>query len=76
MEPLTTMEAFEAMRSFVAQFASREPEGNREAFRFLLVWTEMEPDGQTSDPAQWHDWVGSVAEARARLASGQRLEIP
>jgi len=76
MESLTTIEAFEAMRSFVAQFASREPEGNRLAFQLLLVWTEIDSDEQTSDPAQWHDWLRSVTEARSRLANGQQLRIP
>lgn len=28
-----------------------------------MSWTEREPDGQTSDPAQWHDWLASVERA-------------
>ena len=76
MDSLTTIEAFEAMRSFVAQFASREPEGNRLAFQLLLAWTEIESDGQTSDPAQWHDWLRSIADAKSRLEGGQELRIP
>lgn len=55
MEKLTSLEAFEAMRSFIAQFASREPDALRESFRSLLVWTEVLADGITSDPAQWDD---------------------
>jgi hypothetical protein len=32
-------------------------------FLNLVSWTERMPDGQTDDPAQWHDWLGSVARA-------------
>jgi len=76
VESLTTTEAFEAMRSFVAQFAAREPAESRERFRFLLHWTEMQVEGVTADPAQWDDWSRSVAEARSRLADDRTLDIP
>lgn len=76
METLTAVEAFEAMRSFVAQFAEREPEASRDRFRFLLSWTEREADGATSDPAQWDDWVRAIDEARSRMAEGRPLIIP
>jgi hypothetical protein len=76
VETLTVLEAFEAMRSFVAQFAGREPADSRAAFQQLLVWTEIEKDGITSDPAQWHDWLRSVADARSRLVVGEALDIP
>lgn len=67
------VEAFEAMRSFVAQFAAREPAEFQERFRSLLQWTELQSDGLTADPAQWDDWVRSVAETRSRLADGRGL---
>ena len=76
METLTLVEAFEAMRSFVAQFASREPAEFRERFRQLLRWTEIEADGGTFDPAQWFDWVRAADDARSRLADGGSLDIP
>jgi hypothetical protein len=76
METLTTVEAFEAMRSFEAQFARREPEASRERFAFLLSWTEREGDLATADPAQWDDWLKSVADARTRIAEDRRLTIP
>jgi len=76
MESLSLDEAFEAMRSFVAQFASREPAESRAALQLLLAWTMRESDGITSDPAQWNDWLASVADARERLAVGRDLDIP
>ena len=66
---LTTTEAFEAMRSFLAQFNEREPPENREVIDLLLSWTEIKADGVTSDPAQWDDWERSIDDARARLSS-------
>jgi hypothetical protein len=75
MDSLSVVEAFEAMRSFVAQFAAREPESVREPFRLLLLWTER-GDDTISDPAQWDDWQASIAEARARLADDRKLEVP
>ena len=64
---LTTREAFEAMRCFLAQFNEREPPERRETIELLLSWTEIEADGGTSDPAQWHDWEEAVAMAISRL---------
>ena len=76
VESLTSLEAFEAMRSFVAQFATREPAEFQDRFRQLLTWTEIERDGTTSDPAQWDDWVAAVEQARSRVARGASLDIP
>ena len=76
MESLTTKEAFEAMRSFVAQFAERVPEEAREPFRDLLRWSEIDDDGVTFDPAQWDDWQKAATEARNRLSMGRSLTIP
>lgn len=64
-ESLTSREAFEAMRLFLAQFNEREPEHRRETIFFLLDWTQIEADGETSDPAQWEDWQRAVADAKA-----------
>lgn len=64
-EPLTSRQAFEAMRLFRAQFNEREPQSRQETISMLLAWTHVEPDGATSDPAQWADWERAVAEARA-----------
>lgn len=59
------VEAYEAMRDIFAE--ELEAGGGQERsgpdFRDLVSWTERMPDGQTSDPAQWHDWLGSVARA-------------
>jgi hypothetical protein len=66
-ELLTTRQAFEAMRLFLAQFNEREPTDHRLAIELLLAWTEIEADGMTSDPAQWSDWEAAVEAARARF---------
>jgi hypothetical protein len=60
------LEAFEAMRrvfarEFAAPGVADEPPVS---FRELLSWTEHEPGGGTSDPAQWDDWLKSVQEAQ------------
>ena len=64
-ETLTSREAFEAMRLFLAKFNEREPEHRRETIFFLLGWTQIQDDGGTSDPAQWEDWKRAVADAKA-----------
>lgn len=64
---LTKREAFEAMRCFLAQFNEREPPERRRTIEQILSWTEIEADGGTSDPAQWHDWEKAVALAISRL---------
>ena len=56
-------QAFEAMRCFIDQFKEREPEQYRDRFEQLIRWTKIEPDGITSDPAQWPDWEAAVARA-------------
>lgn len=66
MEPtLSSREAFEAMRLFLAQFNEREPDSRRETIFFILGWTQIQSDGGTSDPAQWADWEKAVADAKA-----------
>jgi len=59
---LTIEQAFEAMRTFLAQFNEREPPERRETILFLLQWTvrSAHADGMTSDPAQWADWEAAV----------------
>jgi hypothetical protein len=60
---LTSVQAYEAMRTFVAQFNEREPADQRETIDSMLRWTELEPDGTSYDPAQWEDWKAAVAAA-------------
>jgi hypothetical protein len=62
---LTPVEAFEAMRLFLEQFNEREPMERRETIFFILGWTAIQPDGGTSDPAQWPDWEQAVADVKA-----------
>jgi hypothetical protein len=59
------VEAYEAMREiFRQELEAAGPEDRSGAdFLNMVSWTERQPDGQTSDPAQWHDWLGSVARA-------------
>jgi hypothetical protein len=61
---LTSAQAYEAMRRFLAQFNEREPEAQRETIDALLRWTEVQPDGSSADPAQWHDWKRAVESVR------------
>ena len=68
-ESLTSREAFEAMRLFLAQFNEREPEHRRETIELLLGWTQIEADGGTGDPAQWDDWLRAVVDAKAGKSS-------
>jgi hypothetical protein len=60
-QTLTSRQAFEAMRRFLAQFNEREPPERRETILFILDWTEIEQHGMTRDPAQWDDWEEVVA---------------
>ena len=59
------VEAYEAMREiFRRELEAAGPEDRSGAdFLNMVSWTERQPDGQTSDPAQWHDWLGSVERA-------------
>ena len=62
-DEMTEREAFDGMRAFLAEWslhAPRRQEGETDVFD-LLSWTEWEPDGGTSDPAQWHDWLAATA---------------
>ena len=52
------------MRRFLEQFNEREPRERKETIEQLLLWTEIEADGGTSDPAQWDDWIGAVRADR------------
>ena len=63
-ERLSTHEAFEAMRRFLAAFNEREPIERRVTIEQLLRWTEVQADGATFDPAQWDDWLSAVEAAR------------
>ena len=58
---VTEREAFRAARYFLEQFNERE---RSEALELLVGWMseslwDHDPL-ETSDPAQWHDWVASV----------------
>ena len=57
------------MRSFIRQFAEREPAEHQERFEALLRWTEREGNGTTADPSSVDDWPRSVADATTRLRS-------
>jgi hypothetical protein len=56
----TSAQVFEAMR----RLFSAEPAVEREQspdLSELHSWTTLEADGLTSDPAQWEDWLSSLA---------------
>ena len=77
---LSEREAFRAARVFLEQFNGRE---HSEAILLLISW--MEEDSwdhdplETSDPAQWADWVASVdqviAERAWRDAAEHRVDV-
>jgi hypothetical protein len=69
-QTLASRQAFEAMRRFLAQFNEREPPERRETIESILTWTEIEQDGGTSDPAQWHDWEQAVASVIGSATEG------
>lgn len=57
---LTEREAFRAARYFIEQFNERE---KSEALELLIGWMAegtWDDPLETSDPAQWYDWVQSV----------------
>jgi len=64
---LSQRQAFDAMRQFLADVSADTTPGQpKQADVFdLLSWTQWEADGQTSDPAQWHDWTAAVASITA-----------
>ncbi len=62
-------EAFDAFRRFLAAELERSGShgiGGGPDLAEMVSWTEYDwGDGDTtSDPAQWHDWLGSVETAR------------
>jgi hypothetical protein len=68
VEP-TEREAYDAMRAFFEiEFKRRDEQqlAGPPGLVLLLSWTEWEPDGGTSDPAQWQDWLAAVQAATAR----------
>ena len=59
---LTVDQAYLAAYQFIRHFYERD--GRRpESMFFLLSWMELEHPRTASDPAQWEDWLKSVAEA-------------
>ncbi len=62
-DTITSRQAFDAMRLFLARFNEREPIERRQTIDQLLRRTKVEHDGWTNDPAQWTDWERAVTEA-------------
>ena len=56
---------FEAMRRLLeTEPAVNEP--SQPDLAELLSWTARDAEGQTADPAQWHDWLRGLAALRDR----------
>jgi hypothetical protein len=58
---LAEQEAFRAMTLFLTQYYERAGDD----LVTLLADIGMETDGQTLDPAAWHDWMRCVDAAKA-----------
>jgi hypothetical protein len=62
-EPSLTLEqAYIAAYHFIHQFYERDAEKPVSMF-FLLSWMALDGPGQSSDPAQWFDWLESVKKS-------------
>ena len=62
-EPLLTLDqGYLAAYQFIRQFYERDGRKPESMF-LLLTWMQLEAPRMSSDPAQWHDWVGSVSKA-------------
>ena len=60
-DDVTALEAYEAMRCLFLTESSPTSGGKGPPLVLLHSWTRIEEDGDTSDPAQWDDWLGSLA---------------
>jgi hypothetical protein len=67
---LTEQDAFDAMRYFLAEFWKRGGSASDSDLVDILSWTDRDVagDGETDDPAQWHDWLAAVRAVQ----SGER----
>lgn len=61
MAGLTEREAYAAMYAFLADLYERT---KSDALGAFLGGMSFLPDGQTADPALWHDWLECVERAR------------
>ena len=63
IEPLLTYEqAYIATYHFIHQFYERDTAKPTSMF-FLLSWMALDGPEQSSDPAQWFDWLKSARKA-------------
>jgi len=53
-------EAFLAMSKFLRQFADRAGDD----LLTLLGDIQLEANGQTTDPAAWHDWLSCIRDVQ------------
>lgn len=66
---LDERQAFEAMRVFLQEFWERN---NRDVdLALVLSDIQIEPHGDTHDPAAWSDWLNAVARALAKGGNGE-----
>ena len=72
-DTMTSRQAFEAMRFFLARFNEREPIERRQTIDQLLRWTKVESHGWTNDPTQWADWERAVTEAGGVTVPGRNV---
>jgi hypothetical protein len=71
---LTVDQAYLAAYEFIRQFYERDSRKPVSMFH-LLSWMQMEQPRESSDPAQWYDWLTSVGTAISQ-GSDEQFSIP
>ena len=74
MKKLTILQAFEAMKCFLDAYYERG-KGQEEQIGVLLGGLQFLEDGDTADPAQWHDWEESVEKVLSPGYAPSKLEL-
>ena len=54
---LTAFEAFKAMRKYLESYYERT---SSDDIACILSDTQFFSEGETADPAAWHDWIDAV----------------
>jgi hypothetical protein len=71
---LTVDQAYLAACEFIRQFYERDSRKPQSMFH-LLSWMQLEQPRESSDPAQWQDWLACVGAAIS-MGSDEQFSIP